>query len=74
MRDGNGPRALETLVRYPGSVLAELFPALAALKLLQAGARGTRVSGASAADLPVSGRPELVSPARKTKRTREMSP
>jgi hypothetical protein len=41
MRDGNGPRTLETLVRYRGSVLAELFRALAALKLLQAQARVT---------------------------------
>jgi hypothetical protein len=39
VRDGNGPRALETLVRYRGSVLAELFRTLAALKLLQADAR-----------------------------------
>ena len=39
IRDGNGPRALETLVRYRGSVLAELFRALAALKLLQAESR-----------------------------------
>jgi hypothetical protein len=39
MRDGNGPRALDTLVRYRGSVLAELFRAFAALRLLQADAR-----------------------------------
>ncbi len=39
MRDGNGPRALETLVRYRGSVLAELFRALGALRLLQREAR-----------------------------------
>jgi hypothetical protein len=38
MRDGNGPRALETLLRYRGSVLAELFRSLAALKLPQADA------------------------------------
>jgi hypothetical protein len=25
MRDGNGPRALETLLRYRGSVLADCF-------------------------------------------------
>ncbi|HEX3210830.1 MAG TPA: hypothetical protein VHQ91_15680 [Geminicoccaceae bacterium] len=37
-RDNYGPRALATLVRYRGSVLAELFRSLAALKLLQAGA------------------------------------
>jgi hypothetical protein len=39
MRDGNGPRALETLVRYRGSVLAELFRALAALEALRNQAR-----------------------------------
>jgi len=39
IRDGHGPRTLETLVRYRGSVLAELFRALAALKALQAQAR-----------------------------------
>jgi hypothetical protein len=32
IRDCNGPRPLETLVRYRGTVLAELFRALAALK------------------------------------------
>jgi hypothetical protein len=39
MRDGYGPRALETLVRYRSSVLAELFRALAALGALRAQAR-----------------------------------
>jgi hypothetical protein len=39
IRDCNGPRALETLVRYRGSVLAELFRALAAFRRLQADAR-----------------------------------
>jgi hypothetical protein len=36
IRDGHGPRTLETLVRYRGSVLAELFRALGALRTLQA--------------------------------------
>ena len=35
-RDGHGPRALQTLIRYRGSVLAELFRALAALETLPA--------------------------------------
>jgi hypothetical protein len=39
MRDGYGPRELETLVRYRSSVLAELFRALAALGALRAQAR-----------------------------------
>jgi hypothetical protein len=57
IRDGNGPRALDTLVRYRGSVLGELFRALAALKALQ----GESGGGATA----------LALPARKTKQTRE---
>ncbi len=39
IRDNYGPRAFATLVRYRGSVLAELFRSLAALKLLQSEAR-----------------------------------
>jgi hypothetical protein len=38
IRDSHGTRALETLVRYRGSALAEWFRALAALKSLQAAA------------------------------------
>ncbi len=38
-RDNYGPRALATLVRYRGSVLAELFRSLAALKMVQAETR-----------------------------------
>jgi hypothetical protein len=37
-RDNYGPRVLARLVRYRGSVLAELFRMLAAPKLLQTGA------------------------------------
>jgi hypothetical protein len=63
IRDGHGPRALETLVRYRGSVLAELFRALGALRVLQADA-----SDAEALPLlPVSSGP-------KTKQTREPRP
>jgi hypothetical protein len=69
IRDGNGLRALETLVRYRGSVLAELFRALAALKLLQADARefpNTNAPDAGPAILPL--------PRATTKRTREGGP
>jgi hypothetical protein len=38
IQDGHGARALETLLRYRGSALAEWFRALAALKGLQADA------------------------------------
>jgi hypothetical protein len=36
IRDRNGARALDTLLRYRGSVQTELFRALAAPKALQA--------------------------------------
>jgi hypothetical protein len=66
MRDGNGPRALETLVRYRGSVLAELFRALAALRLLQADAR------AFPENAPPDAAPALPPPPRgTTKQTRK---
>ena len=59
IRDGNGPRALETLVRYRASVQAELFRALGALKALQ-----SESPTDAAATLPAL-------PAPNTKRTRE---
>jgi hypothetical protein len=58
IRDRNGARALDTLLRYRGSVQAELFRALAALKALQA--------EAAAAPAPVASLPP---PAATTKRT-----
>jgi hypothetical protein len=66
VRDGHGPRALETLVRYRGSVLAELFRTLGALKLLQAGAQDGH-----AAALPDAGPAAAPSITTKTKQTRE---
>ena len=60
IRDGNGPRALDILMRYRGSVQTDLFRALAALKALQAQA------GAAAAAAPM-----ILPPAAATKRTRD---
>jgi len=62
IRDGHGPRAFETLLRYRGAVLSELFRALAALRALQA----------QSVD-PAAGGAEVLPPApeAKTKRTRE---
>jgi hypothetical protein len=60
-RDNHGPGRFATLVRYRGSVLAELFRSLAALKLLQAEGRG----------LPVADHPERALARTTTKRTRE---
>jgi hypothetical protein len=66
MRDGNGPRVLDTLVRYRGSVLAELFRALTALRLLQAQARTFPENA------PPDTAPALLPPPRATtKRTRK---
>ena len=67
MRDGNGPRALETLLRYRGSVLAELFRSLAALKLLQA---DPCVATDDSATLP--SRVVAPQPVAKTKRTQKV--
>jgi hypothetical protein len=39
IRDGNGPRAFDTLLRYRGTTLAELWRALRTLKALQAESR-----------------------------------
>jgi hypothetical protein len=64
IRDGHGPRTLETLVRYRGSVLAELFRSLAALKALQAGADA--ITGARLVTLA-----GIIS---TTERTRDMAP
>jgi hypothetical protein len=54
VRDGNGPRALDTLLRYRGSVHAELFRALGALKALQAEQRERAGPGAAELLLPPS--------------------
>ena len=70
IRDGNGPRALETLVRYRGSVLAELFRALAALKILQADARELPEPHAPDATQTILPPP----PHATTERTREKGP
>jgi hypothetical protein len=61
IRDSNGPRAFEVLVRYRGALLAELFRALGALKALQAQDRLPLGPRAAALPLPVS----------ETKQTRE---
>jgi hypothetical protein len=42
MRDGHGPRVLGRLVRYCGSLLAELFRSLTAIEALRAQAPGRR--------------------------------
>jgi hypothetical protein len=54
VRDGNGPRALDTLLRYRDSAHAELFRALGALKALQAEQRERAGPGAAELLLPPS--------------------
>ena len=51
MRDGNGPRGLDLLGRYRGSLFAELFRSLAALDARQAPARSTAAAAPRAPEL-----------------------
>jgi hypothetical protein len=69
IRDGHGPRALQTLVRYRGSALAELFRALGALRVLQAdaGPEPDRRSDTCAAE-----RSPIILPPAPTERTRDI--
>jgi hypothetical protein len=66
IRDGNGPRTMETLLRYRGSVFAELFRSLEALKGLQAEVRGPQIPASSVDALAAPSNP-------KTERTREVA-
>jgi hypothetical protein len=52
IRDGNGARAFDTLLRYRGSTLAELWRALRTLKALQA--EQAARAGATPAELPTA--------------------
>jgi hypothetical protein len=65
VRDCNGPRTMEALLRYRGSVFAELFRSLAPLKRLQAEMQGSPMIAALPDGLTIS----PFDPA--TKRTRE---
>jgi hypothetical protein len=47
IRDGNGTRSFETLMRYRGSALAEFYRALRTLRELQAEAEGERPAAAA---------------------------
>ena len=47
IRDGNGPRAFETLLRYRGAAVAELWRALGMLKALQAEQAAALPAGAA---------------------------
>jgi hypothetical protein len=49
IRDGNGTRSFETLLRYRGAALAEFWRALRTLKALQAETRVPLAAGAEAA-------------------------
>ena len=64
VRDGHGPRAFDTLLRYRGATLAEFWRALAALRALQAGARAGEEPGAATVLPPPP-------PARESERTQD---
>ena len=68
-RDGNGPRALPTLLRYRSAALAELMRSLSTLQALQAEARADANAGLAAAPAarrrgrrPLAGRNEPEQP------------
>jgi hypothetical protein len=56
MRDGNGTRSFETLLRYRGAAMAEFWRALKTLKALQAEAQSVEQPAASAPALQASTR------------------
>lgn len=57
LRDAHGPRAIETLLRYRGSVQSELFRALGALKALQAERAAEEAAGNESEAQTVESRP-----------------
>jgi hypothetical protein len=60
IRDGNGTRSFDTLMRYRGSAQAEFYKALRTLKALQAEARQTEAASSAQPDKPDSrGNPGL---------------
>ena len=54
IRDGNGTRSFETLMRYRGAAMAEFWRALKTLKALQAEARADAAAAAEVPELPVA--------------------
>ncbi len=54
IRDGNGTRSFETLMRYRGAAMAEFWRALKTLKALQAEARADAAAAAEVPELPAA--------------------
>ena len=54
IRDGNGTRSFETLMRYRGAAMAEFWRALSTLKALQAEARADAAAAAEVPELPAA--------------------
>ena len=57
IRDGNGTRSFETLLRYRGAAMAEFWRALRTLKALQADARANAAAEVEAPVRPRAGAP-----------------
>jgi hypothetical protein len=57
IRDGNGTRSFDTLLRYRGTALAELMRSLRTLKALQAEQAARPVRAAALAEAPAPGAP-----------------
>ena len=73
IRDGNGTRSFETLMRYRGAAMAEFWRALRTLKALQAEARADAAAAAEVPELPVAP-PALVDARRPTRSAPEDRP
>ena len=54
IRDGNGTRSFETLMRYRGAAMAEFWRALKTLKALQAEARADAAAAVEVPELPAA--------------------
>ena len=67
IRDANGPRAFDTLLRYRGTVLAELLRSLRALKALQTEEAKARAAAAKAVPPDPEPAPVLVFPPKQTR-------
>jgi hypothetical protein len=57
IRDGNGTRSFETLLRYRGAAMAEFWRALRTLKALQSEQAAGQAMGTALAAHPLAARP-----------------
>jgi hypothetical protein len=74
IRDGNGTRSFETLLRYRGAAMAEFWRALKTLKALQAEARADAAAAVEVPELPATPTPVCAQPPRRAARRKIAHP